>query len=333
MKFNGFLVVIMLMAGSLAAQDKTPEQLYEQGKNYMQNGEFDQAVTAFEKALKGDKNNYQYQKDLLFSLYLKRDFSKAIQLLDEVADNKLADENVYQIGGLVYKALEESKACEKFYKKGIKRFPQSGALYSEYGDLLMYMKNESGAVEQWEKGMQVAPSFPANYYYASQYYLNKGNSVWGLIYGEIFVNIETLSERTTAIKAVLWKAYFALLSNQRDFTGNNEFSRGYAQYLTKNAANTPPGAPIEMITMLRTRFVLEWYQQNAGKYPYKLFEYQQQLIREGMFESYNQWLFGPAENLATFDSWTKANAQQYQTFNNFQRNRVFKIPTGQYYNK
>ena len=38
--------------------------------------------------------------------------------------------------GLVYKAIEERKECEKMYKQGLKRFPNSGVLYNEYGEML-----------------------------------------------------------------------------------------------------------------------------------------------------------------------------------------------------
>ena len=69
----------------------------------------------------------------------------------------------------------------------------------------------------------------------------------------------------------------------------------------------------------------------AAKFPFKLFDFQQQLLKEGMFEAYNQWLFGEVENLAAYDSWTKTHTEQYTAFENFQKNRVFKMPSGQYY--
>ena len=83
--------------------------------------------------------------------------------------------------------------------------------------------------------------------------------------------------------------------------------------------------------MIRTRFILDWYNTYGSRYPFRLFDYHQQLIREGMFEAYNQWLFGPVENLAAYDNWTKTHAEQYTSFNNFQKSRIFKIPAGQYY--
>ena len=83
--------------------------------------------------------------------------------------------------------------------------------------------------------------------------------------------------------------------------------------------------------MIRTRFILDWYEKNAAKFPFRLFDYQQQLIREGMFDAYNQWLFGATENLAAYDNWTKTHAEEYNGFNAFQKSRVFKMPVGQHY--
>ncbi len=71
--------------------------------------------------------------------------------------------------------------------------------------------------------------------------------------------------------------------------------------------------------------------QILKQHPFKLFDYHQQLIREGMFEAYNQWLFGTVENLAAYDNWTKTHSDAYTKFSNFQKSRVFKIPSGQYY--
>jgi hypothetical protein len=85
--------------------------------------------------------------------------------------------------------------------------------------------------------------------------------------------------------------------------------------------------------MVRTRFILDWFATHGARYPFKLFEYQQQLLKEGMFEAYNQWLFGTVESLPAYDNWIKTHAEAHTAFTNFQKNRVFKIPQGQYYGK
>jgi hypothetical protein len=62
-----------------------------------------------------------------------------------------------------------------------------------------------------------------------------------------------------------------------------------------------------------------------------LFEYHRQLLREGLFDAYNQWLFGPVQNLTAFQNWTTVHAESYKDFSDFQRGRVFKLPSGQNY--
>jgi hypothetical protein len=51
-----------------------------------------------------------------------------------------------------------------------------------------------------------------------------------------------------------------------------------------------------------------------------------------MFDAYNQWVFSGA-NPAEYSKWTASHAEEATTFSNFQKNRVFKLPKGQYYQK
>ena len=111
--------------------------------------------------------------------------------------------SVIQILGLAYKAIAEYKESDKMYKEALKKFPNSGVLYSEYGDLLASNDNEAAAIKQWEKGIETDPNHSGNYYYAAKYYAKKGNIIWGLLYSEIFLNIESFSKRTEEIKSIL----------------------------------------------------------------------------------------------------------------------------------
>jgi len=52
-----------------------------------------------------------------------------------------------------------------------------------------------------------------------------------------------------------------------------------------------------------------------------------------MFDAYNQWLFGAADNLAQYEVWTKTHQEEYDQFTKLQRNKLFKVPQGQYYQK
>jgi tetratricopeptide (TPR) repeat protein len=304
-------------------------------KTFMIAGDYNNAIVVLNRGLQMDKNNLELQKDLVQTYYLKEDYAKALEGVEKLIDRDDADVMTFQIAGNVYKALEQVKDCQKMYKKALKKFPRSGPLYSEYGELLFAIKDYS-AIDQWEKGIEVDPSAAGNYYNAALYYFYTKDKVWSLIYGEIFINMESLSERGTAMKDLLLKGYKEKLFADADLLkdqekNKSEFAKAFLTTMGKQSSLTAKGINIETLSMIRTRFILDWYATNASRFPHRLFDYQQQLIREGMFDAYNQWLFGPADSLPNYESWTKTHNEQYTAFNTFQRSRVFRIPAGQYY--
>ena len=318
-----------------SAQPEDAKTLHETAKTFMRSGDFDNAIVVLSRALLQDPKNLEMNKDLVLSYFFKRDYVKALDGVKTLIDRDDADVVTYQIAGNVYKALEEAKECEKLYKKALKKFPKSGSLYSEYGELLWALKDFS-AIEQWETGIKADPAFSGNYYNAALFYFYAKDKVWSLIYGEIFVNMESFGERGAAMKQLLLQGYKEKLFVDPDIMkgeekNKSEFAKTFLLGMAKQASVANKGITTEALTMIRTRFILDWYTNNAAKYPFRLFDYHRQLLTEGMFDAYNQWLFGPSENLAAYDNWTKVHAEEYNGFNAFQRSRIFKMPPGQYY--
>ena len=333
-KFPSFIIACLLAITSFA-QPEDVKTLHENAKTFMKSGDFDNAIIVLVRALQQDKKSLELQKDLVMCYYLKRDYAKALDGAEALLDRNDADVVSYQLAGNVYKALEQPKDCEKMYRKGLKKFPKSGPLYSEYGELLWSLK-DFAAIDQWLKGIQNDPGYSGNYYNAALFYFFTKDKVWSLIYGEIFVNMESLSERGAAMKQLLLQGYKEKLFAEADLLkgeekNKSEFAKAFLQGMNKQSSLAGKGLTIETITMIRSRFILDWYAVNATKFPFRLFDYHQQLLRDGMFEAYNQWLFGPVDNLAAYDNWTKTHAEQYTAFNTFQRSRIFKMPAGQYY--
>lgn len=325
----------LLLAGALVSNAQPQDQtLQETARSFMRTGDFDNAILVLTRAIDGDKNNLELQKDLALAFYYKRDYAKALDVVKMMLENE-PDVVSYQIGGNVYKALEEAKEAEKMYKKALKKFPKSGALHSEFGELL-WAKKDFEAVQYWEKGIKEDPSYAGNYYNAALYYYYTKDKAWSLIYGEIFVNMESLTDRATAMKGLLLDGYkeklFAdpdMMKDQQDV--KSDFAKAFLQTMGKQSSMVNRGITAEGLTAIRTRFILDWYRSHAARFPFKLFDYHQQLIREGMFEAYNQWLFGTVESLPSYDNWTKTHGEAHTKFVNFQKNRIFKIPPGQYY--
>ena len=301
----------------------------------MRQGDYSNAILVLNRALQTNADNLDLQKDLAFAYYLNRDYVHALDVAKNFPDRKDADVQSYQILGMVYKAIEEVKECDKMYKAGLKRFPNSGTLYSEYGEMLWTKKDNSEAIKEWEKGIEVDPNYSGNYYNAVKYYSNTPDKVWTLIYGEIFVNLESYSKRTAEIKTILLDGYKKLFTDADLYKGQdtkNDFVKAFLDEMkVQSSYIASNGVTAETLSAMRTKFVLDWFTKYAKAFPFRLFEYHQQLLKSGMFDAYNQWVFGTANNLPAYENWTKTHQEEYNKFDYFQHNRVFKLPTGQYY--
>ena len=329
-----FLFSFFTLSFAVMAQDD-PKTMHQTARDFMAQADWDNAILVLNRLLQTDKNNLEYNKDVVQCYYFKRDYEKAVEGVKKIVNRDDADVMTFQIAGNVYKALEDPKECEKVYKAGIKKFPKSGPLYSEYGELL-FQKKDYSAIDLWEKGIEIDPAFSGNYYNAALYYFYTKDKVWSLIYGEIFVNMESLSQRGAAMKELIFKGYKEKLFKESDLMKGEEnnkspFAKAFLQAMNKQSGLVSKGVTTASLTMVRTRFILDWYETNASRYPHRLFDYHQQLLREGMFEAYNQWLFGTVENLTAYDNWAKTHLDEYRGFTAFQKARVFRVPPGQYY--
>jgi Tfp pilus assembly protein PilF len=315
------------------SQTEDIDKLHENAKAFMRQGDYANASLILSRALGQAPGNIEIAKDLAYDYYLQKENEKALETIKPLLEKDNADDQTYQIGGTIYRAMGQQKDAEKLYKKAIKSFPKSGTLYNDYGEML-WSKQDFSAIKQWEKGIEQDPSYGGNYYNASKYYFLATDKIWCIIYGEIFVNIESFTSRTAEIKNILldgYKKLFAepnLLSNTKD---KNAFEVAYLTTMNKQNSVVLNGLSAETLTMLRTRFILDWDQSYAKKFPFRLFEQQEQYLEEGLFPAYNQWIFGATQNLANYQSWISTHATEYEAFNKFQQGRIFKIPEGQFY--
>jgi tetratricopeptide (TPR) repeat protein len=327
-----FLIIIAVCCQTiLFAQDA--KQLQENAKNFMHKGDYSNAILVLNRALVLEPNNLEIAKDLGLNYYYSKDYKKAIEVLNPLLDRNDVDDQCFQIAGDAQWALEDAKEAENIYRKGIKKLPNSGPLYNELGKVL-WIKNDYTAIKQWEKGIENDPGFAGNYYNASKYYYFTTDKVWSLLYGEIFINIDPGSAYTPEIKNILLEGYkklFADANLEKNNKDKNSFVIAFLKTMNKQSSLASSGINAESLTMIRTRFILDWDASYAAKFPFKLFELQRQYIQEGLFDAYNQWVFATAQNLPAYQTWTNAHSQEYTALNRFLQDRLFKVPTGQYY--
>jgi tetratricopeptide (TPR) repeat protein len=327
------LNLICITTFSVFSQSDDVEKLHENAKVFMREGDYANASLILTRALSQSPGNIEIAKDLAFDYYLQKENEKALTTLKPFLENNNADDQTYQIAGTIYRALDQQKDAGKLYKKALKSYPEDGALYNDYGEML-WANQDHEAIKVWEKGIQEDPSYGGNYYNASKYYLLANDNVWSLLYGEIFVNIESFTARTTEIKNILLQSYKKLFVSQNllaDGKNKNPFELAYLTTMNKQNSIVLNGLNAETLTMIRTRFILDWEQEYAKKFPFALFDQQEQFLQEGIFPAYNQWIFGATQNLAAYQSWISTHSEEYAAFNKFQQGRLFRVPKGQYY--
>lgn len=333
MKKSLFAVIFCMLAIAVFAQDDEVEKLHENAKAFMQQGDYANASLILVRALKLNPDNIKIAKDLAFDYYLQKENQKAIDVIKPFLEENRSDDQSFQIAGMIYRAMGELKEADKVYKKGIKLFPKSGPVYNDYGELLWAFKDIS-AITYWEKGIQQDPSYANNYYNAAKYYSNTQDKVWSLIYGEIFINLDSYTSRAAEIKNVLldgYKKLFAEIDVVGDTKGKNKFEIAFLSTMGKQNSVVTYGIDAESLVMVRTRFILDWNKDYAKKFPLMLFQLQEDLLVKGLFPAYNQWIFGAAQNLPDYQNWIKSHSAEYDAFDQFQKDKVFKMPSDQYY--
>jgi tetratricopeptide (TPR) repeat protein len=329
------LLLLLCFAYTFSSYAQDAKQLHETAQGYLKEGDYQNAILVLNRALELEPNNTEILKEAVFANYLKRDFAKAIEIGKPLVDRPDADLRSFQLLGLAYKSIAEYKECEKMYKKGLKAFPNAGVLYSEYGEILAE-KDVDNAIKLWEKGLEADANFSSNYYYVAKYYANNNELLWSILYSEIFLNLESYTKRSNEIKVLLldqYKKFFATTDVPDNFFAKktNAFTNNVARVLLKQQNQAILGITPETLTAIRTRFILEWFDKYADKYPFRLFDHQRQLLQEGHFEPYNQWLFGAATNNEAYQEWQKNHEDEMVGYLAYTRKRIFKIPSGQQY--
>ena len=331
--FRPFLLSFLFALATTLGFCQTAQELQETARSFMQQGDFSNAGLVLSRAYALEPQNLEIGKDLALNYYFQKDNKKALEIIKPIIEREDADDQCFKIAGNIYYKLGEPGESEKAYRTGIKKYPGSGSLYNELGELLWAQKNNE-AVKQWEKGIESDPNFSKNYYNASKFYYQNSNGVWSIVYGETFLNMDPLNTRAPEMRTILLESYkklFIDMDSNKESTDKSKFSEAFLEVIKKQNAIASSGLNPETLTMIRTRFILDWYQEYAAKFPIKLFEYQRQLLQEGMFDAYNQWIFGIAQNLPAFQAWTKTHAAEYNEFSSFQKGRIYKVPSGQYY--
>ncbi|PSK92696.1 tetratricopeptide repeat protein [Taibaiella chishuiensis] len=337
----------LLYTGAYSQSDKERAQAKAQEALRLEDeeGKVDQAIKLLEEAQQLDPEDMRYPYEIAYAYMYKKEYSKAEHLLQELVKRKNPIVQIYQSLGNVYDYQGKPDLAIETYNKGLKKFPGSGLLYTEMGNVQQNQKAYEKALSFYEKGIAADPAFPANYYRAAKLYCNSSEEVWGMIYGEIFMNLERNTARTAEISKLLYDTYKSEIRINGDtmsvsFSKNTviiaadakdlknfklPFAAGCYELLTSLSIIGEQRIDIASLNRIRTAFINKYFSEDfAAKYPNILFDYQKKIKDAGFIEAYNYWLLMKG-NEEEFNKWQAQNQRRWSAFVTWFRDNQMQV--------
>lgn len=331
-----FAGLALALSTSLAALGQTPKKDAEtKGLNAIQlmdEGKLDEAIGLLQEAHKLDPARSAYPYELGYAYYQQKKYPQALEMLEPLVKLPDASDRTFELLGNAYDDSGNPKKAIEAYEAGAHKFPASGRLPLELGIVYMGQKDYDKALGYFENGIRVAPEFSSNYYWASKLFCNSSEEVWGMIYGELFINLQNNSQRTFEISKLLYDTYKSEIKFSGADTVEVSFSHNNVIVPVKGKKLKLPyggmvyepvllmsiigekGADLNSLDRIRTKFVENYYRLPASKdTPNVLFEYQRQIKQAGHLEAYNHWLLLAGDEPG-FSQWEKANPEKWNTF-------------------
>lgn len=341
-----FMALLIVCSFGISKAQTNASDLYNTALSFMRSSDYSNAILVLNHVVELAPENAQYRKQLAYAYYLNNNFQQAEVTIKQVLNSDAADVQTYQIAGDIYVAENDPKTAEKNYKKGLKKFPDAGELYNELGIIYYNERKYTDALQTWLTGIKVNPDYASNYYNAAKIYYSGKDKVWTVLYGEIFINLERYTARTAEMKGILLAAYKDLFTSGSALNTQSpalddkgqatvpDFKQAFLNALSKGSGTIlARGITPQTLVMLRTRFILSWDNFYKYRYPFALFDFQQQLLKEGLFEAYNEWLFGPASNLPDYKYWVNKHPDEMNRLISYLNDYSLKPQPEQYYHQ
>lgn len=302
----------------------------------MDKGKIDKSIVMLRESEKLDSENFIYPYEIGYAYYLKKEYKNAIKTLKKVIKYKENNDQCFTLLGNIYDIDKQPEKAIQIYKMGLEKFSNSGRLYFELGNVQEVLKEYDNALVSWENGISVSPAYPSNYYTASIYYCKyTTEKIWGILYGELFINIERGTEKTEEISKLLFDTYKSSITIKTKTESQVSFSKSMQLVLPNKGKKLkiPFSMPYELamslavssemeekelgiksLNNIRTSFINNWYENKRNiEYPNVLFDWHKKLIDLDYFEAYNYWLFMKG-NEDEFVKWSEENQEKFDKF-------------------
>jgi len=335
MKKNHLVLLLLFLSVNFQAQKKTLkcEKAYDAVK-LIDKEKYNEAIGILRECEQIDPKDYTYPYEIALAYTYNKDYQNAITELQKIKNYDNIKADYYQLLGNNFDYLNKPELALATYDEGLKKFPNAGRLYLEKGVMYEFDKPIE-AIKIYEKGIEAEPMYPSNYYRAAKVYLKTNDRLSGLMYGEIFMNLERNTKRTKEMSELLYDGY----KNSMIFNSKNEPKTDFCPSVIdidiykKN--NTLPLCSNFALSFLlamtnydkfdynnfmqmRKDFLKEYLKISlkVKNNPNILINYFKTMDENKVFNAYNHYLFQIA-NKKDFEEWLTKNKDEYDLFENW----------------
>jgi tetratricopeptide (TPR) repeat protein len=348
------IIGLFLLIGQIFYGQTNKEKALTKGQEAVQlvdNGKIDEGIKLLQEAQNLDPDRFDYPYELAYAYYQKQDYKGAIEISEKLVNHKDAEPQLFQLLGNCYDILNNPNKAFEIYDAGLKKFPNAGNLYLEKGNVYWNREEYEKALPYYEKGIEVDPDFPSNYYKATRVYFKSTEKVWGMVYGEIFMNLERNTDRTSEISKLLYDTY----KNGITLKNNDSISVNFSKSISLNPDEkmdspdnvkslfvfvyeinllVPPTLPLSEKTInintldeIRSTFIDRYFKYGYGfdkKFSNVLFSYQKKVKDAGHIEAYNHWILMKGDEDG-FNEWRSGNKEKWDSFVDWFTDNKLKI--------
>ena len=319
------LLVLSVISVSSLAQVFSEEEneRIDLALTYSDNGREDEAIAIYDELIKKhpDVSGLKFEK--AYCYYQKQDYKNAYKTLKPTLSAPDANPQYFAVAGNAQDMMGKPKDALKTYQAGLEKFPDSGYLHLETGNVLIGLGYTAQGVGYYEHGIEVDPGFASNYYRAAQY-LFSDYPIKSIIYAETHNLIyDPNGPRWPEVSKLLYDAYnenihfeadtvrttfsrdrtitidkkdvesgaspTSLLEQMSRIARELSFSDAMNESVDAEALNAAGGQlTLAELTAIRRRFLEHFEAKEQDRYP--VFAVQRKVLDAGHWEAYNMFM-------------------------------------------
>jgi len=154
------LILIFLCSITFAQQKEEAEKLVDEGVADHDKGDYEGALSKYDKALMLDKDNIIALTEKALTLLSMEKFENSIKICQLAIDKHPDDKglkNIYVNYGNAYDGLKKTDKSIEIYDEGIKKFPDYYQLYFNKGISLASVRKYDDAEQCFQKSVSLNP--------------------------------------------------------------------------------------------------------------------------------------------------------------------------------